>query len=156
MLWQKIQSGVMFVLFAITCPCYLPIVLPLALALLAGTPAAVWITQNVSWVYGGMTILFPVSLAFGLRRMGQANAARDTRGLIKLVLNAATDKLLGAHILAPEAGEMIQTAVLAIRFGITVRDLRETMFPYLTNAEGLKLAMLAFEKDVAKLSCCAG
>ncbi|MBI5829969.1 MAG: mercury(II) reductase [Chloroflexi bacterium] len=86
----------------------------------------------------------------------RALAARDTRGLIKLVANAATDQLLGAHILAPEAGEMIQTAVLAIRFGITVRDLRETMFPYLTNAEGLKLATLAFEKDVAKLSCCAG
>ncbi len=86
----------------------------------------------------------------------RALAARDTRGLIKLVSNAATDHLLGAHILAPEAGEMIQTAVLAIRFGITVRDLRETMFPYLTNAEGLKLATLAFEKDVAKLSCCAG
>jgi mercuric reductase len=86
----------------------------------------------------------------------RALAARDTRGLIKLVANAATDQLLGAHILAPEAGEMIQTAVLAIRFGLTVRDLRETMFPYLTNAEGLKLAMLSFEKDVAKLSCCAG
>ncbi|HKZ85221.1 MAG TPA: mercury(II) reductase [Anaerolineae bacterium] len=86
----------------------------------------------------------------------RALAARDTRGLIKLVSNAATDHLLGAHILAPEAGEMIQTAVLAIRFGISVRELRETMFPYLTNAEGLKLAALAFEKDVAKLSCCAG
>ena len=86
----------------------------------------------------------------------RALAARDPRGLIKLVVNAATDQLLGAHILAPEAGEMIQTAVLAIRFGLTVRQLRETMFPYLTNAEGLKLAMLAFEKDVAKLSCCAG
>lgn len=86
----------------------------------------------------------------------RALAARDTRGLIKLVLNATTDKLLGAHILAPEAGEMIQTAVLAIRFGITAPQLRETMFPYLTNAEGLKLATLAFDKDVAKLSCCAG
>ncbi|MBI5291381.1 MAG: mercury(II) reductase [Chloroflexi bacterium] len=86
----------------------------------------------------------------------RALAARDTRGLIKLILNAATDQLLGAHILAPEAGEMIQTAVLAIRFGITAPQLRETMFPYLTNAEGLKLATLAFDKDVAKLSCCAG
>ncbi len=86
----------------------------------------------------------------------RALAARDTRGLIKLVADATTDRLLGAHILAPEGGEMIQIAVLAIRFGITMRELRETMFPYLTNAEGLKLATLAFEKDVAKLSCCAG
>ena len=86
----------------------------------------------------------------------RALAARDTRGLIKLVAETATDRLLGAHILAPEAGEMIQTAVLAIRFGITLTQLRETMFPYLTNVEGIKLAAVAFEKDLAMLSCCAG
>jgi mercuric reductase len=86
----------------------------------------------------------------------RAQAARDTRGLVKLIANAANDHLLGAHILAPEAGEMIQIAVLAIRFGLTVQQLRETVFPYLTNSEALKLATLAFEKDVAMLSCCAG
>jgi mercuric reductase len=86
----------------------------------------------------------------------RALAARDTRGLVKLVVNAANDQLLGAHILAPEAGEMIQTAVLAIRFGISIQQLRETMFPYLTNAEALKLAILGLEKDVSQLSCCAG
>jgi mercuric reductase len=86
----------------------------------------------------------------------RALAARDTRGVVKLVADSTTDRLLGAHILAPEAGEMIQTAVMAIRFGINVRQLRQTMFPYLTNVEGIKLAALAFEKDVALLSCCAG
>ncbi|MGH2625479.1 MAG: dihydrolipoyl dehydrogenase family protein, partial [Anaerolineales bacterium] len=86
----------------------------------------------------------------------RAQAARDTRGFVKLVADETTDRLLGAHILAPEAGEMIQTAVLAMRFGISLRELRETMFPYLTNVEGLKLAALAFDKDLAKLSCCAG
>lgn len=85
-----------------------------------------------------------------------ALAARDTRGLVKLVIDADTERLLGAHILAHEGGEMIQTAVLAIRFGITLTQLRETMFPYLTNVEGVKLAAVAFEKDVAVLSCCAG
>ncbi len=88
--------------------------------------------------------------------VARAQAARDTRGLIKLVVGADDDRLLGAHILAPEAGEMIQTAVLAIRFGLTASDLRETLYPYLTNVEGLKLAALALEKDVALLSCCAG
>ncbi len=86
----------------------------------------------------------------------RALAARDTRGLIKLVADSSSGKLLGAHILTPEAGEIIQAAVLAIRFGITLTQLRETMFPYLTNAEGIKLATLAFEKDVAMLSCCVG
>ncbi len=86
----------------------------------------------------------------------RALAARDTCGLIKLVADAATDKLLGAHILAPEAGEIIQVASLALKLGLTVADLRTTIFPYLTNVEGIKLATLAFEKDVAMLSCCAG
>ena len=94
--------------------------------------------------------------ALPMEHVPRALAARDTRGLIKLVADAQTDHLLGAHILAPEAGEMIQPASMALRFGITVRELRETIFPYLTNAEGLKLATLSFEKDVAKLSCCAG
>lgn len=86
----------------------------------------------------------------------RALAARDTRGLIKLVADAKSDRLLGAHILAAEAGEIIQVASLALRFGLTVTQLRETMFPYLTSVEGIKLASLAFEKDVATLSCCAG
>ncbi len=85
----------------------------------------------------------------------RALAARDTRGLIKLVADAASDRLLGAHILAPEGADSIGAAVLAIRGGLSVRDLAETIFPYLTTVEGLKLAAQTFDKDVAKLSCCA-
>lgn len=91
-----------------------------------------------------------------LEYVPRALAARDTRGLIKLVAEANTDRLLGAHILAPEGADSIQTAVLAIKHGLTVTDLAETIFPYLTTVEGLKLAAQTFDKDVAKLSCCAG
>jgi hypothetical protein len=45
---------------------------------------------------------------------------------------------------------------MAIKSGMTVEQLGETIFPYLTTVEGLKLAALSFDKDVAKLSCCAG
>jgi mercuric reductase len=85
-----------------------------------------------------------------------AVAARDTRGLIKLVAEAGIGKLLGAHILAPEGADSIQTAALAIKCGLTVEQLADTIFPYLTTVEGLKLAAQTFAKDVAKLSCCAG
>lgn len=91
-----------------------------------------------------------------LEAVPRALAARDARGLIKLVAEEDTGKLLGAHILAPEGGDSIQTAVLAIKHGMTVAALAETIFPYLTTVEGLKLAALAFDKDVSKLSCCAG
>jgi mercuric reductase len=91
-----------------------------------------------------------------LTAVPRALAARDTRGLIKLIANTENDHLLGAHILAAEAGEVVQTAALAVKFGLRVQDLRKTLFPYLTQVEGLKLAALTFEKDIAKLSCCAG
>jgi mercury(II) reductase len=92
----------------------------------------------------------------GLEQVPRALAARDTRGLIKLVADATSGRLLGAHILAPEGADSIQTAALAIRQGLTVDDLADMIFPYLTTVEGLKLAALGFAKDVAKLSCCAG
>jgi len=83
-------------------------------------------------------------------------AARDTRGLIKLVADNKTDTLLGAHILAPEAGDLIQTIVIAMKAGFTTEALASTIFPYLTGVEGIKLAAQTFDKDVSKLSCCAG
>lgn len=91
-----------------------------------------------------------------LAQVPRALAARDTRGLIKLIAEADSLRLLGAHILAPEGADSVQTAVLAIKHNLTVTDLAETLFPYLTTVEGLKLASLGFQKDVAKLSCCAG
>ena len=63
---------------------------------------------------------------------------------------------LGGQIMAPEGADSIQTLVLAIKHGMTTLELGATIFPYLTTVEGLKLAAQTFDKDVAKLSCCAG
>ena len=98
--------------------------------------------------------------ALSLDHVPRALAARDTRGLIKLVAESGSGRLLGVHVLAAEGGEIIQTAALAVKFGVeqafTYQDLANMLFPYLTQAEGIKLAALAFRKDVGKLSCCAG
>jgi mercuric reductase len=80
---------------------------------------------------------------------------RDERGIFKLVADADTDRLLGVHVVAENAGDVIHAGVLAVKFGLTVRDLAETLAPYLTMAEGLKLAAQSFGRDVSKLSCCA-
>jgi mercuric reductase len=101
----------------------------------------------------GLTVRTSV---FTLDQLPRALAAHDTRGLIKLVAEADSLRLLGAQILAPEGGDSIQTAALAIRHRLATGDIADTLFPYLTTVEGLKLAALGFEKDVAKLSCCAG
>lgn len=91
-----------------------------------------------------------------LDNVPRALAARDTRGVIKLVADAKSDRLLGGQILAPEGADSIQTLVLALKHGMTAKSLGETIFPYLTTVEALKLAAQGFDKDVAKLSCCAG
>ncbi|WP_343685024.1 mercury(II) reductase [Asticcacaulis sp.] len=80
----------------------------------------------------------------------------ETHGFIKLVIDASNRRLIGVQAVAPEAGEFIQTAALAIRAGMTVEDLADQLFPYLTMVEGLKLAAQTFNKDVTQLSCCAG
>lgn len=88
--------------------------------------------------------------------MPRALANFETRGFVKLVIEADSHRLLGAQILAPEAGEMIQTAVLGIHNRMTIEDLDGQLFPYLTMVEGIKLCAQTFNKDVKELSCCAG
>ena len=63
--------------------------------------------------------------------------------------------MLGVHAIAANAGEAILAAVYAVKFGLTVADLAGTWAPYLTIAEGVKLAARAFATDVTTLSCCA-
>mgnify|MGYP003608574294 FL=1 len=91
-----------------------------------------------------------------LDNVPRALANFDTRGFIKLVIEEGSGRLIGVQAVAPEAGELIQTAVLAIRNHMTVQELADQLFPYLTMVEGLKLAAQTFSKDVKQLSCCAG
>ena len=91
----------------------------------------------------------------GLENVPRALAANDTRGFIKLIRNTETDKLIGARIVAPEGGELIQQLSMAIKYGITVKELAESFYPYLTLGEGIKLAAITFGKDISKLICCA-
>jgi mercuric reductase len=79
----------------------------------------------------------------------------ETDGVFVLVANARTRRILGAQIVAANAGEAIYAATLAVRHGLTVEDLVGGFAPYLTMAEGLRLAAVAFDRDPAKLSCCA-
>ena len=91
-----------------------------------------------------------------LDNVPRALANFDTRGFIKVVAEKHSGRLLGVQAVAAEAGELIQTAALAIRAGMTVAELADQLFPYLTMVEGLKLAAQTFNKDVKQLSCCAG
>jgi len=96
------------------------------------------------------------SRTLSLAHVPRAVVNFETRGLIKLVADAESGRLIGVQAVASDAGELIQTAALAIRAGMTVEDLADQLFPYLTMVEGLKLAAQTFSKDVTRLSCCAG
>ncbi|SFR66450.1 mercuric reductase [Marinobacter daqiaonensis] len=80
----------------------------------------------------------------------------DTHGFIKMVAERDSGCLLGVQAVTAEAGELIQTAVMALRSGMTVQEIGDELFPYLTMVEGLKLCAQTFTKDVSQLSCCAG
>ena len=84
----------------------------------------------------------------------RALANRDTRGAIKLIADADTGKVLGAHALAEGAGEMVLAATYAIKAGFTVDDLASTWAPYLTMAEGLRITAGLFGNQMPT-SCCA-
>ncbi len=90
-----------------------------------------------------------------LKDVPRSIAARNTKGFIKLIREKNTDKLLGARILAPEGSELLMEISIAIKYGITVKEMKGLFHPYLTLSEGVKLAAIGFEKDVGKLSCCA-
>lgn len=90
-----------------------------------------------------------------LEYMPRAVVNRDTRGMVKLVVDADTGRLLGVHAVAEAAGELAAAGVYVLAAGMTVRQVAEMWSPYLTAAEGLKLAAQAFTRDVADLSCCA-
>ncbi len=79
----------------------------------------------------------------------------DTRGLVKIVAEAKSHRVLGVHILASLAPEMIHEGVLAVKHGLTLEDLIDTVHVFPTFSEAIKLAALSFFEDVDKLSCCA-
>ncbi len=79
----------------------------------------------------------------------------DTGGFIKMVAERHSGRLLGVQAVAAEAGELIQTAVMALKARMTVQNIGDELFPYLTMVEGLKLCAQTFTKDVKQLSCCA-
>ncbi|MDA8396106.1 MAG: mercury(II) reductase [Candidatus Dormibacteraeota bacterium] len=97
-----------------------------------------------------------VTTVMPLDAVPRALVNRDTRGLVKLVAEAGSGRLVGATVLAEGAGDVISAAVLAIRHGIPTSELAATLHPYLTMAESLKLAAQTFTRDVGRLSCCAG
>lgn len=85
----------------------------------------------------------------------RAGAIRDTRGVIKMVLESESRRVVGVSMLGMNAAEVIHEAAMALRFGATTDDFIDLIHVYPTMAEALKLVAISFTKDVNRLSCCA-
>ncbi len=83
---------------------------------------------------------------FPFRANGRAVANEDVEGVVKFVADAKTDRILGAHILAHAASELIAETVAAMEFGGSSEDLGRTVHAHPTLSEAVKEAALAVEK----------
>ncbi|WP_405219531.1 mercury(II) reductase [Agrococcus sp. Ld7] len=88
-----------------------------------------------------------------LHYVPRALVNRDTRGFIKIVVNADTGEILGLTAVAKDAGELAAAGVHLL--GKTIAEVADTWAPYLTMAEGIRIAAKAFTTDIDRLSCCA-
>jgi mercuric reductase len=90
-----------------------------------------------------------------MKLVPKAALMRDTRGLVKMIVEEGTNRVLGVHILSPQAADIIHKAVLLVKYRMTIQDVLDTMDVYPTLSESIKIAAQSFVKDVTKLSCCA-
>ncbi len=90
-----------------------------------------------------------------MSKVPKAITIRETRGLIKMVAEARTGRVLGVHILADNAADIIHEGVLAVKYRLTIDDLIDTVHVFPTLAESTKLVAISFRKNLDKLSCCS-
>lgn len=77
-----------------------------------------------------------------------------TEGLIKMAIHPETKQIMGVHILAPNAGELIAEAMMLIKNKNTIDDVVNSLPMFPTLSEAIKIAALSFTNDITKLSCC--
>ncbi len=90
-----------------------------------------------------------------LEYVPRALVNRDTRGFIKIVAEAETGRIVGITAVGKEAGDLAAAGVYILEAGMTVDQVANLWSPYLTMAEGIKIAAQSYRTDVSKLSCCA-
>lgn len=79
----------------------------------------------------------------------RAKTVDDTDGMVKFVADATTDKVLGAHIMGPNAGELIPECVLAMEYGASTEDIARSCHGHPTLSEAIKeAAMATFDKPI--------
>jgi dihydrolipoamide dehydrogenase len=85
--------------------------------------------------------------SFPIKALGRARASMDTAGLVKVIADASTDEVLGVHMIAPRAADLIMEAVVAMEYRASAEDIARICHPHPTYSEAVKeAAMYATEK----------
>ena len=80
----------------------------------------------------------------------------ETKGLIKMAVDPKKkNRILGVHILADIAADMIHESVIAVKHRLTIDDIIDTVHVFPTMTEAIKLVAISFKQDISKLSCCS-
>ncbi|MBI2008799.1 mercury(II) reductase [Candidatus Saccharibacteria bacterium] len=87
-------------------------------------------------------------------KLPKALITRRTEGMIKIAIHPQTKVIMGVHMLAPNAGDLIAQAMVLIKNKNTIDDLENMLPVFPTLSEAIKLAAMSFTRDIAKMSCC--
>ncbi|KAJ1503029.1 dihydrolipoamide dehydrogenase precursor, partial [Coelomomyces lativittatus] len=111
-------------------------------------PSVIYTHPEVAWVgeteQGLKEKKIPYEVGtFPFLANSRAKTNADTQGLVKILTDKETDRILGAHIIGPNAGEMIAEATLAIEYGASSEDIARTCHAHPTLSEAFKEACMA-------------
>ena len=81
--------------------------------------------------------------SFPIKALGRARASMDTAGLIKIIADKNTDEVLGVHMIAPRAADLIMEAVVAMEYRASAEDIVRICHPHPTYSEAMKEAAMA-------------
>jgi dihydrolipoamide dehydrogenase len=114
-------------------------------------PSVIYTTPEIAWVGQTEEQLKEARIdykagTFNFAASGRAKAMEQAAGLVKVLADAATDRILGVHICGPMAGELIGEAVVAMEFEASAEDLQRTMHAHPTLTEALHEAALAVDR----------
>jgi mercuric reductase len=84
----------------------------------------------------------------------KADVIKETRGVFKMVIHPESSQVLGVHIVSPDAADLIHEATLAVKFGLSIDDIIDTLHVFPTLSEGIKRVAQAFTRDISVMSCC--
>ncbi|MCY4356718.1 MAG: dihydrolipoyl dehydrogenase [Gammaproteobacteria bacterium] len=111
-------------------------------------PSVIYTHPEIAWVGKNEEELTTAGVDFNIGvfpfvASGRALAANDSSGMVKLIADAKTDRVLGCHIIGPSAADLLQQVVIAMEFSASAEDLGLTMFSHPTLSEAVHEAALA-------------